>query len=381
MAMAKSTFSKMIIFLFLTLLALIQVLIHTFILNCTEDHCIFFRMINTQDFPQFPGYDAFHYGFSKKKPTTYSTSHDLCMTPILGSREGNFVVNLFSIRKSGCAATIIIFTNNISIFSKEAKQLITLFEVKIVKGIIKNNNLLRHFDFVRDEMCFYFLKHMVENMNKNEAMHVDRVFFFDSFDVYFEKDPFNYFDKKDMVYFFQESNIKLYHDKFNSDGVRKCFGYSALSLIREKTIICSGTMAAGSATAFLRFLDFFIHSSFYTDQKCPYDQGALIYIIHSGILSSNNISFHVFPPDGPVGACKIGPIVYQKRLYMGNNYIELKSRNNNHVFEVVHQYSHFPYLRNEFTRKTFFKQYIIDKKLNKKLNHTIIDEIFTIILD
>lgn len=305
----------------------------------------------------YPGDDAYKYCVPIKKPKTYSTSKDLCITPIFGF-ENNFAVNLFSIRKSGCAATIVILSDKATYFSDETTKLMTLFKVKICKGIFdENSKLKRHVDFMRDTLCFQLLKKIQKQMKGNKASY-DRVFFFDSFDVYFEKDPFKYFEKKDIVYFFQEADVKLADSSFNANGVSGCFGFGGLDSIIDKPIICSGTMAAGSVASFVNFLNYFVHLKCFTDSNCPYDQGALIYVIHAGLLTKKNIKYHVFPPDGPVAACKIGPIDIQKKYFKNNQYVIIQSLNNQHKYEVVHQYTSIQTIKDGFEAKTHYHQYV-----------------------
>lgn len=309
---------------------------------------------------KYPGYDAYKYCIPRKQSKTYSSSRDLCITPIFNF-ENNFAVNLFSIRKSGCAATIVILSDKSTFFTYETKKLISLFKVKICKGIFNDNSALkRHVDFMRDTLCYELLKIIHKKMEKDEAIY-ERVFFFDSFDVYFEKDPFRYFEKKDIVYFFQEADVRLADSSFNAEGVSGCFGYDGLESIKDKPVICSGTMASGSIAAFLHFLDYFVHLKCFQDSKCPYDQGALIYVIHSNLLTKKNINFHVFPPDGPVAACKIGPIDIQtKRSKNNEEYLIVQSLNNQHKYEIIHQYTSIEAIKNGYNEKTHYQQYIDD---------------------
>lgn len=345
--------------------------------QCTIDfHLNFSNLFALASKNNFPGNDAYLYGIPKTQPITYSTERDLCITPLLGSREVFFDINLLSIRKSGCAATIIILTNNSTVFSSNVQRLIILFNVKIIKGIFNIDILSRHTDFLRDTLCYYLLKELKQEMDDSKTQKYDRIFFFDSFDVYFEKDPFKFFDKDDKIYFFQESYIKLSRscNWFNRRGVKQCFGSDGLESIKENYVVCSGTIAAGSLNSFLRFLDFFVHLSCFTKRKCPYDQGALIYIVYSGLLSKNNISFHVFPPEGPVAACRYGPVYTQFRTDdAGNVYMVVNSLINNHTFEVVHQYQKF---RKEFYKKTLIGKYLDDHPVKNLSFH--VDRIITI---
>ena len=87
----------------------------------------------------FLGNDAYLYSIPKTKPITYSTSSDLCITPLFGAKEVFFDINLFSIRKSGCAATIIIITDNSTVFSENVKKLIPASEVYVCE---KSNKIV-----------------------------------------------------------------------------------------------------------------------------------------------------------------------------------------------------------------------------------------------
>lgn len=312
----------------------------------------------------FLGNDAYLYSIPKTKPITYSTSSDFCITPLFGAKEVFFDINLFSIRKSGCAATIIIITDNSTVFSENVKKLILLFNVQIVRGVINANILYRHTDFIRDTLLFYLLKELKKEMDSSENVKYDRIFFFDSYDVYFEQDPFRYFERDDRVYFFQESYIQLKRSCyfFNRRGVKMCFGEEKYESIKEKYVVCSGTIAAGSVDSFVRFLDFFVNLGCFKSSRCLFDQGALIYVVNSGMLNENNISFYVFPPEGPVATCRFGPIFTEFKVDDEKNvYMVVKSLINNHTYEVVHQYQKF---RKQFYKKTLIKKYLNDHNIS-----------------
>ena len=331
------------------------------------------------NYPHFTGYDAFKYGICQVKQKTYSTSHDLCIVPIFGSGKlFNFNVNLFSVRKSGCAATIILLNDNISILNQESRQLISLFDIKVIKGICRDEKLLRHFDFFRDMLLYYVLHYFQIQMDNNMVIRYDRVFFYDGFDVYFEKDPFQYFSDTDTVYFFQEAEMHIRQNPFNGYGVYSCFGWEGLRKVRDYPIICSGTIAAGSVSAFLKFFDFFVHEKFFSTEKCAFDQGALNYVIHAGVLKKNRIKFHVFPPDGPVATCKIGPIMNVTKFCGESNYTILQSQGSMHEYEVVHQYTKLPAINSEFVRKTLYREYILDH--GNKNDFLYVDVVMTFVL-
>ncbi|KAK8845678.1 hypothetical protein M9Y10_020596 [Tritrichomonas musculus] len=327
----------------------------------TVNHKTSTGLVAASNHPHFLGYDAYKYSICQVKRKTYSTSHDLCIVPIFGSGKlFNFNLNLFSVRKSGCAATIILLNDNSSILTQESRQLISLFDIKVIKGICRDEKLLRHFDFFRDKFLYYVLRYFQMQMDDNPKIIYNRVFFYDGFDVYFEKDPFRYFSDADTVYFFQEAELHIRDNPFNSYGVYSCFDWKGLRKIRNYPIICSGTMAAGSVSAFLKFFDYFVHAKFFSTEKCAFDQGALNYVIHAGVLKKNGIKYHVFPPDGPVATCKIGPVMNGTKFCGESNYTFLQSQNSMHEYEVLHQYTKLPFINSEYIRKTFYKEYILD---------------------
>lgn len=305
----------------------------------------------------YPGKDTFRYCNPPVQPTTFSSPNDLCITSVF-NMERNLALNLFSIRKSGCSASIFIFTDESTYFSSQSETIMKLFDITIVKGIFHGSTIRRHTDFLRDTLLYYFLKQISKKQN------YDRVFFFDSFDVYFQSDPFEHFPHSDSVFLFQEAYEHLQDSEFNWNCVKSCFGEDEARKIGHKYVFCSGTIGSGSVRSMISFLKRMINMKAFSSVDCPYDQGFIIYMAQTEeYQKGDHYSLHLFPPEFPVASCKIGPIIVENHIYNNKEYSIATSRFPNSTvmkYAVVHQYTSNGQLSNSYNDNTDYDLYIQD---------------------
>ncbi|OHT12401.1 hypothetical protein TRFO_17771 [Tritrichomonas foetus] len=271
----------------------------------------------------FPNNNYYQYCIPFIKKKTFSTKRDLTLTSVF-YKEKNVPLTLFSIRQSGCMATIVVLTNKGMKFSRQTIKIINCLSVKVVSSDVTGFKK-RHTDFIRDEFACNFVKKFQKD--------IDRVFFFDAFDVFFERDPFEHF-VGDHLFLFQESLLTIKEDPYDLKWMRDCYGQEETEKYWNNYFVCSGTIA-GSASMFIRFFELLQSQKSWIDPNCGVDQGQLNYAIYSGLLTKNNISLVLFDHVGPVHTlnCAIKHFKY----YWNNTRYVYVTNAKDEVASVLHQ--------------------------------------------
>ena len=162
----------------------------------------------------------------------------------------------------------------------------------------------------------------------------------DSRDIYFQTNPFEYKYYKEINYFQEDKAIK--DCPYNSNWILKCYGKINFKNIKNKTILCSGTVL-GKQEKILEYLNLMTqHINYYKYKKSlkyfitlrrdpegrGCDQGHANYIVNNDLI--NNKAF--FPnSSGPVAT-----VFYLDRIVFDKNYNLLNSQNE--PYSIVHQY-------------------------------------------
>ncbi|OHS96194.1 hypothetical protein TRFO_10126 [Tritrichomonas foetus] len=259
--------------------------------------------------------------FAQKK--TFSTKRDLTITASFYG-EKHLPLTLFSIRQSGCMATIVVLTNKEMKFSAFTTKLMNCLSVRVIGAHISDWLKKHHTDFIRDMFVCNFAK-----LYRNEF---DRIFFFDAFDVFFEHDPFEYFED-DHIFFFRESMVPIRKDRWNKLWINSCYGDETLKRLGNNLIVCSGTVA-GSINMFIKFYELIQKQESWN--RCGADQGQINYAIYSGLLDRNNISYVLFDQAGPVHTLVLGTKHY-KHYFNNSKYLYVTNAKDE-VAAVLHQH-------------------------------------------
>lgn len=151
---------------------------------------------------------------------------------------------------------------------------------------IKTNIDKRDIQLKRYEVFFKFLE------NKNYK----NILFCDSRDIYFQSNPFE-FDYEGQINFFLEDK-KIKDCPYNSNWILKTYGKSEFTSIKEKIILCSGTVL-GSSNKMKEYLDIMKKNilKYKYKKKIKYlmtlrrdpegrgcDQGHANYIVHKDLI-------------------------------------------------------------------------------------------------
>ncbi|OHT15742.1 hypothetical protein TRFO_42347 [Tritrichomonas foetus] len=261
------------------------------------------------------------------KKESFSSRRDLTIT-FLVDQELHLALNLFSIRQSGCKASIVVITNQEMEFSTTAIKIMNCIEAKVVRSEFSPS--------------FYFLMNdlkrtiLIKNYLQLNIMLYDRVFYFDAFDVFFESDPFKFFNG-DRLFFVQESTIKLKDQQCNKDWFLNAYDEETFESISDNLVVCSGTVA-GTIKRMIQYYSVLLSlSSFRIHQL---DQPQLNYIIYSGLLAKKKIPYTLFDHVGPIHTLNIGEKNY-KYYFDDKRYLYVTNAAHQ-VAAVIHQTKNFP---------------------------------------
>lgn len=162
----------------------------------------------------------------------------------------------------------------------------------------------------------------------------------DSRDIYFQTNPFDY-QFNNEINFFQEDKA-LQDCPYNSNWIIKCYGEKNFKNIKDKTILCSGTVL-GKKEKILEYLSLMNQNItrykykksfkyFITLRRDPAgrgcDQGHANYIVNNDIIS--NKAFYS-NSSGPVAT-----VFYLEKIVFDQKFNLLNSKNE--PYSIVHQY-------------------------------------------
>jgi hypothetical protein len=217
----------------------------------------------------------------------FSTSRDLFVTSVF-QRHTNLDLNFLSLRSTGTPGRILLLAEEGHFFEPEFSGLLALLEVEVavfpfVAGF--------HPDVYRSEWLLQYLEKRVGEF--------DRVFYFDAFDVFFQRDPFDRLVMADHMTFVSEG-LKLREQHNNMEMIAGCFGKEAAISAGPNPLICSGTVA-GDARVYVEYLKV-LTGNLTRWHGCPTDQQQINHLVWNGGLTEAGIKFQVLGCDGPVNS-------------------------------------------------------------------------------
>jgi hypothetical protein len=149
----------------------------------------------------------------------------------------------------------------------------------------------RHTDFFRAVWLHRWLtKHSAE---------VDRLFYFDAFDVFFQRDPFEHLVEPGTMTFIGEG-VLIREQWGNRKQIRNCLGQYAIEAVEDNTVVCSGTVA-GSVDMFIKYLELLL-SNITRWNVCSVDQPQLNWLLWSGEMERAGIRFRIEGCNGTVNS-------------------------------------------------------------------------------
>ena len=186
-----------------------------------------------------------------------------------------------SIRSTGSNCRIILFFPTLQKMRRSEEKMCNILQIEIIRiDDNKNRNDVPH--MIRYEYEYQWLRtHLKE---------VDRIFHSDSFDVFFQGDPFSESVSKTELTFVVEPHC-IRSCGWNTFWLAKCYVEPTLNQMRHHYIICSGSIA-GSSSMYFKLLKLMINSPEWS--RCwekSLDQSILNVLVWMGNLTSAGINY------------------------------------------------------------------------------------------
>ena len=168
----------------------------------------------------------------------------------------------------------------------------------------------------------------------------DRVLHADSFDVFFQKDPFTKEIKKDRLYFTME-DILIQNSTWNSGWLKRAYNESTAIALGKYNVSCSGTLIGGYSQ-FLNYLKVLLnHPPFWANGRHSLDQAYHNYLLHTSTFKAAGIKEEFMGCNSPIITMhycgRIKQVVKNGRIYTPNGRI---------IPAIVHQYPLFQSMTN-----------------------------------
>lgn len=231
-----------------------------------------------------------------------------------------------SLRSTGSRCRIVLFVGPEFSAGKRFRNMVRILEVEVVS----NCQVTRNRPYVPHMLRFeYELKWLKENRGK-----VDRVFHTDSFDVYFQGDPFaNHVSNSSLTFVVEPHQIRSCG--WNLAWVRECYGDDVMRDMRHNFIICSGSIAGG-AQPYIDLVELMISTREW--DKCwdpSKDQPILNYLVWKGLVKKAGIKYQFTGCDGGFFTVQWCVIAKKENI---NEHGQIVSEMK-HVPSFIHQYN------------------------------------------
>jgi hypothetical protein len=259
---------------------------------------------------------------------SYSSRRDIAVTcairkhPYLG-------VNLMSIRSCGCRARIIVLVEYGHTFDEYFDRIVDFTNAEVY-SFVWNQTYYRHTDLARMIWLYDWLyEHRKE---------IDRVFWFDAFDVFFQSDPFKTLVAPGKMTFISEG-VRIEKSRTNYNWIRQCYGKKGAESVKNGWVLCFGTVG-GHIDAYLKFL-YFMTGNRTRWFGCGLDQPQLNYYVHNGEVSKAGIEYQVQHCNGTVLSMSFCNRHKVHWTYEGRDFFDMSDSTTDVTAAVVHHYKHF----------------------------------------
>jgi hypothetical protein len=179
--------------------------------------------------------------------------------------------------------------------------------------------------------CYYY-DYLILNKEKYELVLIT-----DVRDVVFQADPFSENTGKNFLKFYAEENF-IADSFYTSYWIKHAFGSNALSIVKSKISLCSGT-TIGSVNQILVYLTGMIKTLAKITPGLTglggFDQGVHNYLVHNNFFPQSTLVKNI---EGEVAT--LGEITSP----LLNDDMELVNKSNK-VVPIVHQFNRLPDLR------------------------------------
>jgi hypothetical protein len=272
---------------------------------------------------------------------SFSTRRDVAITCAI-TRHAHLGINLLSIRSSGCRSRIVLLTESNHSFDADFRRIVALTQTEIFY-FVWNKSMYRHTDLAR---ILWFYEWLVPR-----EVEIDRVFWFDAFDVFFQSDPFRTLVAPDMMTFISEE-VRIKNEPVNYGWIQNCFGRQGAERVKYGRVICFGTVG-GASSAFVKFLRFLVgnRTQWFS---CLIDQAQLNYYVHGGFMERNGIKYQIQGCNGTVLSLSFCPRMKVHFQHQGNWFFEASSERGRVTPAAVHHYKDLPAMVRNFYRRCWY---------------------------
>lgn len=260
----------------------------------------------------------------KNLPKAYGNSSpkDLIITGVFG-KEKKFKKFIRSLRSTGCKAKVVV-VSNVSL-KQDYQDMYKKCNVDffVMKSPPETMSMYPHsLRYVGYQQYFNQLK----NQTFNRVLHAD------SFDVFFQKDPFTDDIRNDRLYFTME-DILIQNSSWNSGWLTRAYNESTAISLANYPVSCSGTLIGGYSQ-FLKYLKVLLnHPPFWANGRHSLDQAYHNYLLHTSAFKKAGIKEEFMGCNSPIITMhycgRIKQVVKNGRIYTPNGKI---------IPSIVHQY-------------------------------------------
>jgi hypothetical protein len=174
---------------------------------------------------------------------------------------------------------------------------------------------------------------------KNQK-YISRILMTNAFDVIFQGDPFTEDIKTDTLYFGTEKHF-IFQNEFMMSGIKK-LPFPHRNYSHNNRAINSGRFIGGTLP-FMKMMDlyFSLFTKQYWGMNWDDDQAVINYMVYTGLMAQNNISFVVDGPTRFTDSIPLGKLRLTPNHQIG--YVpDIDDRKN--YATIVHQYDRCPLL-------------------------------------
>jgi hypothetical protein len=208
------------------------------------------------------------------------------------------------------------------VFSPSFLELCLALEVEFMECSI---NTSFHTDFFR---ALYLQQWLESRLNE-----IDRVFYFDAFDAFFQRDPFENLIVGGSMTFVGEG-MTVRHQWGNYRWLRGCIGFDVAEAMLDFPVICSGTVA-GDARIYYQFLGVLL-SNLTLWRSCTYDQPQINFLVWSGAFERAGVPSQILGCNGSVNGMVECPA---DRIYFDGQLFDVASGSTGRPSAVIHHYN------------------------------------------
>lgn len=266
-----------------------------------------------------------------------------------------------SLRSTGSECRIVLFCAPGFVFSRYLQRLLQAMKVEVVPDCVETHRRSYVPHMLRFEYELDWLKKHRKGRKQSKSYSnntqdtniysiedddsLDRVLHTDSFDVFFQGDPFEYIPHDSLTFVVEPHQFRSCG--WNLGWLTECYEGAVVSRMTHNFIICSGSIA-GSIDHYIKLLELMIQQSAWSRcYKPSMDQPILNYLVWNGHVANEGIKYRLTGCDDgflTVQWC----VLENKPLYNSHGQIisQMKS-----VPSYIHQYNRLPPMMSRLYRQ------------------------------